>query len=48
MSGVWIIEDDYRINRCNSELVSNQWMQNPVIATEEIITLDLVTTVAKP
>ena len=47
MTGAWIIEDDYRINRCKSEWVSNQWIQNTVIAAEAMIMLDLVTTVVK-
>ena len=26
IGGAWIIEEDYRINRCKSELVYNQWI----------------------
>ena len=47
MSEAWTIEDDYRINRCKSEIVSNQWMYNAVIAAEAITILDLVNTVVK-
>ena len=47
MGGAWIIKDNYRINRRKSKLVSNQWTQNTVIATEAITTLDLVTTVVR-
>ena len=47
MGGTWIIEEDYRINRCKSELVSNQWMHTTVIAAEAITMLDLVTAVVR-
>ena len=47
MGGAWIIEDDYRINRCKIELLSNQWIHNTVIAAEAITMLDLVTTVVR-
>ena len=41
MGGLWLIEDDYRINRYKIELVCDQWMHNTVIASEAIETLDL-------
>ena len=47
MVGVRIIEDNYRINRCKSELLSSQWMHNSVIVTETITTLDLITAVVR-
>ena len=47
MGGTWIIEDDYRINKCKGVLVSNQWINNTVMAAEAFITLDLVTTIVK-
>ena len=42
MGGACIIEDDYIINRCESELVSNEWTHNTVIAAEAITMLCLV------
>ena len=45
MEWLWLIEDDYRINRSKNKIVSNQWMQNVAIATEAITILDLVDTV---
>ena len=42
MAGAWTIEDDYKINRCQSESLSNQWTKNTAIAVEAITTLDLL------
>ena len=47
MEGAYIIEDDHRINRFKSELVSDQWTHDVVIAAEAITTLCLVTTVVR-
>ena len=47
MAGVWIIEDEHNVTRCQSKLWSKQWMQNSAIAAEVIIMLDLVTTDVK-
>ena len=47
MARAWIIDDEYKLTRCQSELWSNQWIQNAAIASEAIIKLDLVTTAVK-
>ena len=47
MGGTLIIEDDHRINRRKSEIVSNQWKYNTVITTEVIKILELVNTAVK-
>ena len=47
MGRAWIIQDDYRINKCKVVLISNQWINNTFIEAEALITLDLVTTVVR-
>ena len=47
MAGAWKIEDDCKINRCQSELFSNRWTQNADIAADAIAMLDIATTVVK-
>ena len=45
--GAWTIEDKHKIERRESELWSNKWMQNAAIAGEETMLFDLVTKVVK-
>ena len=42
-----IIEDECRIDRYQSEMWSNEWIQNTAIAAESIIVLDLMTMVVQ-
>ena len=46
-AGWWMIEDNHKFNRCQNELLSNQWTQNAAIASEATMMLDIVTTVVK-
>ena len=47
MTGAWTIEDEHKIDRHQSEVWSNEWIQDTAIASEEIIMLDLVTNVVQ-
>ena len=42
MIGAWTIENEHKIEIFQSELWSNEWIQNAAMSSEALIILDLV------